>query len=156
MKESLKIQIRTMKDFFDNSTAVLTEDDSNYAPQPEMLTVAQHVAHTAHTIEWFLDGAFSESGFDLNWDEHMEEIKKIHSLQDARQWMERAVDRVMDSLDDKTESEWLAKIADGPIMGKVPRFAIFNAMTDHTAHHRGALTVYARLVNKTPAMPYGG
>ena len=39
-------------------------------------------------------------------------------------------------------------------MGGLPRSAIFGAITDHTAHHRGALTVYARLLGKTPPMPY--
>jgi uncharacterized damage-inducible protein DinB len=39
-------------------------------------------------------------------------------------------------------------------MGGVPRFAITNALTDHTAHHRGALTVYARLLGLVPPMPY--
>ncbi len=37
---------------------------------------------------------------------------------------------------------------------RVPRFAIFSAITDHTAHHRGALTVYARLKGIVPPMPY--
>jgi uncharacterized damage-inducible protein DinB len=32
--------------------------------------------------------------------------------------------------------------------------AIFGAITDHTAHHRGALTVYARLAGAVPPMPY--
>ena len=39
-------------------------------------------------------------------------------------------------------------------MGGVPRAAILSGITDHTAHHRGALTVYARLLGKTPPMPY--
>jgi uncharacterized damage-inducible protein DinB len=47
-----------------------------------------------------------------------------------------------------------APIADGPVLGGAPRSAILAAMGDHTAHHRGALTVYARLRGKTPAMPY--
>jgi uncharacterized damage-inducible protein DinB len=32
--------------------------------------------------------------------------------------------------------------------------AIFRAITDHTAHHRGALTVYARTQGIVPPMPY--
>jgi uncharacterized damage-inducible protein DinB len=48
----------------------------------------------------------------------------------------------------------MAPIADGPIMGGAPRMAIFGAITDHTAHHRGALTVYARLGGAVPPMPY--
>ena len=38
---------------------------------------------------------------------------------------------------------------------KVTEDQIVAAMADHTSHHRGALTVYARLRGKTPAMPYG-
>ena len=32
--------------------------------------------------------------------------------------------------------------------------AIASAITDHTAHHRGALTVYARVSGLVPPMPY--
>ena len=32
--------------------------------------------------------------------------------------------------------------------------AIFSGITDHTAHHRGALTVYARVQGIVPPMPY--
>ena len=46
-------------------------------------------------------------------------------------------------------------LPEGPIMGGLPRMAIFGAITDHTAHHRGALTVYARLQGVVPPMPYG-
>ena len=40
------------------------------------------------------------------------------------------------------------------IMGGAPRMAIVGGIIDHTAHHRGALSVYARLRGKAPAMPY--
>ena len=36
----------------------------------------------------------------------------------------------------------LHQMPDGPIMGGAPRFAIFGAITDHTAHHRGALEAF--------------
>jgi len=36
----------------------------------------------------------------------------------------------------------------------MPRMAMIGAITDHTAHHRGALTVYARLNQVVPPMPY--
>ena len=45
-------------------------------------------------------------------------------------------------------------LPEGPVMGGAPRLAIVNAITDHTAHHRGTLTVYSRLRGHTPAMPY--
>jgi uncharacterized damage-inducible protein DinB len=39
-------------------------------------------------------------------------------------------------------------------MGGAPRLAVFVAIADHTAHHRGALAVYARLNGIVPPMPY--
>ena len=45
-------------------------------------------------------------------------------------------------------------LPEGPVMGGQPRFTIFGAITDHTTHHRGALTVYSRLRGHVPAMPY--
>ena len=37
---------------------------------------------------------------------------------------------------------------------EAPKGAAAQGLVDHTAHHRGALAVYARLVGKTPSMPY--
>jgi uncharacterized damage-inducible protein DinB len=44
----------------------------------------------------------------------------------------------------------------GPVMGGQPISHIVWAMVEHTAHHRGALTVYSRQLGKVPPMPYGG
>jgi len=41
------------------------------------------------------------------------------------------------------------------IMKGAPKMSIVYALADHTAHHRGALSVYARLLGKKPQMPYG-
>ncbi len=40
------------------------------------------------------------------------------------------------------------------IGGDLPRIAIVGAMAEHMAHHRGALSVYARLLGYAPPMPY--
>jgi uncharacterized damage-inducible protein DinB len=40
------------------------------------------------------------------------------------------------------------------VMGGAPRYAVISAIEDHTAHHRGALTVYSRLRGHVPTMPY--
>ena len=40
-------------------------------------------------------------------------------------------------------------------MSGAPRLAVVSGIVDHTAHHRGALSVYCRLLNKVPPMPYG-
>jgi len=54
-----------------------------------------------------------------------------------------------------TAEEWATPLAPGPIMGGAPRLAVFSAIAEHTAHHRGALSVYSRLLGKVPPMPYG-
>jgi len=48
----------------------------------------------------------------------------------------------------------MTPMPEGPVLGGAPRIAIVSGITDHTAHHRGALTVYARLSGKVPPMPY--
>ena len=51
-------------------------------------------------------------------------------------------------------SPFVKRAALGQIMGGAPRMAVISAITDHTAHHRGALTVYARMNTIVPPMPY--
>jgi uncharacterized damage-inducible protein DinB len=45
-------------------------------------------------------------------------------------------------------------MAPNVIFGEIPRWSVILGLVDHTAHHRGALTVYARLKGLTPPMPY--
>ena len=142
------------RDYFNRSTRNLTEAQSTFAPADGMMTAAQQVAHTAHTIDWFVQGAFRPEGFDLNWGEQAKIVGSYTSLEQARAWFERAVASAAAKIESLGDAELLTPVADGPIMGGVPRMAIFGAITDHTAHHRGALTVYARLNGIVPPMPY--
>lgn len=146
--------IESMKSFFDRSTSVFDEHDSPFAPKPEMLTVAQQVAHTAQAVEWFIEGAFDAKGFSTDFEKAHAQVRAVGSLKAAREWMDRACARALEVAGSKSMADFMQPIAPGPIMGGAPRAAIFSAMTDHTAHHRGALAVYARLLNKTPPMPY--
>lgn len=45
-------------------------------------------------------------------------------------------------------------IPDTRIMEGAPRLAVVSGIVDHTAHHRGSLAVYARLIGKQAPMPY--
>jgi uncharacterized damage-inducible protein DinB len=148
------MSIETQKQFFDRATSCFDEMDSGFAPKPEMFTVAQHVAHVAQTIEWFMDGAFSPKGFSVDFEKHHNELKKVTSLKAAREWMDRATKNALEVLTKKTMADLHQPIAPGPIMGGLPRVSIFEALADHAAHHRGALSVYARLLGKVPPMPY--
>jgi len=120
-----------------------------------MMTAAQQVAHTAQTVEWFMEGAFRPEGFNLDFEGLAKAVQACTSLAAARDWFERAMAAAKQRVATLTDAELLAPLPDGPVMGGLPRMAIFSAITDHTAHHRGALTVYARLQGVVPPMPYG-
>jgi uncharacterized damage-inducible protein DinB len=154
MKQGLHAQLDAMKEFFDRSTRVLEEADSNFAPKEGLFTAAQQVAHVAQTVEWFFNGAFAPGGFNLDFENLERELRAVTSLATAREWWVRAVNSAKASVDSHSEEEWRSPLPPGPIMGEQPRFHIFGALTDHTAHHRGALTVYSRLLGKVPPMPY--
>lgn len=144
-------QLEVSKQFFNRSTRVLEEPDSEFRPQPGMMTVAQQVAHTAQTIEWFVQGVTSTGGFDLNFDQHAKELQKVTSLVAARKMLEAAFSKALQFVRD---SDLASSIPPGPIMGGQPLGNIVWAIVEHTAHHRGALTVYSRQLGKVPPMPY--
>lgn len=154
MAEQALMQLQTVHEFFNRSTRNLTEAHSIFAPAEGMMTAAQQVAHVAHTIDWFMEGAFRPEGFDTNWEEHAKIIAGYTSLEKARGWFEQAISNAKVKVAEMDDDELFEPIAEGPIMGGAPRLAIFGAINDHTAHHRGALTVYARLNGVVPPMPY--
>ncbi|MBL8143784.1 MAG: DinB family protein [Acidobacteria bacterium] len=148
------MELSAAHEYFNRSTRNLTEAQSTFAPAEGMMTAAQQVAHVAHTIDWFVEGAFRPEGFDVNWEEHAKVIGSYTSLAQARDWFERAVAAARAKAESCSDADLMMPIPDGPIMGGAPRLAIFGAINDHTAHHRGALTVYARLNGIVPPMPY--
>lgn len=147
-------EIRSTRKFFDTSTACLDEADSGFAPVAGTWTVAQQVAHVARTVDWFVEGTFRSEGFDMDFDRHVAEILPVRSLTEARAWAARAFDAAEKAFGEATLESLGQPLAEGPVMGGMPRQSVIGAIADHTAHHRGALTVYARLLGKVPAMPY--
>jgi uncharacterized damage-inducible protein DinB len=154
LAEQAVAELESARDFFNRSTRNLTEAHSTYAPVAGTMTVAQQVAHAAHTFDWFIEGAFRPEGFDVDFEAHQRLIDGYTSLAAARAWFEKAVEDAKQVMGGKSDAELLAPMPEGPIMGGAPRIAIISALTDHTAHHRGALTVYARLQGIVPPMPY--
>ena len=148
-------ELSSAQEYFNRSTRNLSEAHSSALPAEGMMTAAQQVAHAAQTVEWFMEGAFRPEGFNLDFEALAKAIQACTSLAAARDWFERAMAAAKQRVATLTDAELLAPLPEGPIMGGVPRMAIFGAITDHTAHHRGALTVYARLQGLVPPMPYG-
>jgi uncharacterized damage-inducible protein DinB len=149
-------QLLTSKDFFTRSGRVLEEADSNFRPQPEMMTVAQHVAHVAHTLHWFVQGVSRPEGFDFDFEAQAKSLESVTSLTTARELLEDGFAHAIEFIRSCSPEFLATPLPEGPIMGGQPTSDIVWAMVEHTAHHRGALTVYCRLLGKVPVMPYGG
>ena len=118
------------------------------------MTTAQQVAHAAQTIDWFLEGAFRPEGFGMDFEAMAKDVAAVTSLAAARAWFDKAVAAASATVGSKSDAELSTPLPPGPIMGGMPRLAIVGAITDHTAHHRGVLTLHARLNGIVPPMPY--
>ncbi len=153
IRENLKETLRSMREYFNRSTRPLSEEHSGFAPQEGLYTVAGIVAHVAQTVEWFFDAAFAKD-WNMDFEGMDKEVRSVTSLAQARAWFERAVEKALQEVSAHSEEEWASLFPPNPIMGEAPRFSILGAVTDHTAHHRGALTVYQRLLGLKPPMPY--
>ena len=139
--------------YFKATASVFSEEDSSYAPQPKLYTVAGHVAHAADSVDWFVEGAFG-NGWDMEFEALISRANTVTSLKGATDWWERSCGNCSKVVGAAWASEPVKPVAVARIMEGAPRSAIVSAVTDHTAHHRGALAVYARLLGKEPPMPY--
>jgi hypothetical protein len=108
-------QILASKEFFERSTRVLEENDSEFRPRDEMMTVAQQVAHTAQTLEWFLNGATQPEGFDLNFEEQAKALVGVTSLAMAYKRLDAAFTRAVDFLRSRKPEELAHPLPPGPV-----------------------------------------
>jgi len=68
--------------------------------------------------------------------------------------LDRAFSRAISVVGAASDETLLEPIPNDMILDGAPRMAVISAIVDHTAHHRGSLAVYARLLGKVPPMPY--
>ena len=151
--ERLVKELETSLKYFKATLAVFEEEDSGFAPQPDLYSVSGHVAHTADSVEWFVEGAFGK-GWNMDFEGLIAAARAVTSLSDAVGWLDRAYATAAEAVGSASDEALSAPIPDRRIMAGAPRAAIVGAIADHSAHHRGSLAVYARLLGKTPAMPY--
>ena len=150
------LPIKQSLQFLSRTCSVFKEEDSGFAPTPGQFTTAQQVAHVAQTIDWFMLGGFNPEGFDMDFATHHAAVRDVQSLEFALTWLVKSVDEAAAILAEKTAEDMMEPLPQGPIMGGEPRAAIVAAIAEHTAHHRGSLAVYARLLGYAPPMPYEG
>lgn len=149
----LAIQLETSHKYIRSTISIFEEEDAGFAPQPELYTVAGHIAHAADSVEWFVEGAFGK-GWNMDFEGLIAAARAVETLEEATAWLDRAFETAIATFKAASDEELAATIPDERIMGGAPRSAIVGPIVDHTAHHRGALTVYARLLGKVPKMIY--
>lgn len=153
LSDGLVQELQATQKFFKTTLSVLEPSDEGFAPSPETYTVAGHVAHTADSVDWFMAGAFG-GGWDLDFDASIAKAKAVTSLKEATAAFDRAFADAISTIQSQTDEQLQAPIEDTRIMGGAPRLSVVSGIVDHTAHHRGSLAVYARLLGKVPLMPY--
>ena len=139
--------------FFRATASIFEPGEAGFAPDPELYTVAGHIAHAADSVDWFVEGAFGD-GWDMDFEALVARAKAITSLEEATAWLDRAFSSAISVVGGASDQALSEAIPDRRIMEGAPRSSIVGAIADHTAHHRGALAVYARLIGKVPLMPY--
>ncbi len=139
--------------FFKTTISVFEPADAGFAPHPDLYTVAGHIAHAADSVDWFIEGGFGQ-GWDMEFDALVAKAKAVTSLEEATAWLERAFAHAAEVVGAASDETLFQPMSDTRLMGPAPRSAVISGIVDHTAHHRGSLAVYARLIGKVPAMPY--
>jgi uncharacterized damage-inducible protein DinB len=151
--EDLARMLQSIQTFFEKTVSCFQPGDGGFAPKEGMFTVAQHIAHAAQTVEWFMEGAFRPQGMEMDFAALEAEVRQIESLEDAMAWWRSALQEAHAALEGSAPEAWDEPIR-GHLMAGMPRRSILGGLNDHTAHHRGALAVYARLLGREPPMPY--
>jgi len=130
-------------------------EEGGYCPAAGMMTAAQQVQHLALTVRWFAEGAFG-GGFDTDFEKLEAGNPPGITWAEAMHNINTAYDDYIAFLVTLTSGELDAAIPENPIFPEgTPRSAVVIAQGEHTAHHRGALTVYLRLLGIVPPMVYG-
>ncbi|MEM1178576.1 MAG: DinB family protein [Acidobacteriota bacterium] len=149
-------QLHSSRTFFELSTSKLTDEHSSFAPFEGLMTVTQQIAHTADTFDWFHDALLDMEGFDMDFEAMTARINKPSTVTEAREWFGRAHDRLVAFVEASTPESLAVQLPENdPVIPGAPRAALVAATVEHTAHHRGVLTVYARHLGLVPPMPYG-
>jgi uncharacterized damage-inducible protein DinB len=154
LAQQAQADLELARERFNRSIKPLTDAQSSVQPAPDMMTAAQQVAHVAHTIEWFMERAFSPRGFDTPFEALAAPVRTCTSMTQAKAWFDRSIAQAKDIVAGKTDEELLSPLPDGRIMGGAPRLQVVRGMIEHAAHHRGALTVYARVAGLVPGGAY--
>jgi uncharacterized damage-inducible protein DinB len=154
LKAEALAEINETEKFLDRTLRCFDESDSLFRAAPACYSVAAHVRHAARAIDWFREGALHDR-WNLDFEADIAEAHAATSLEEARADLAVAFSRLREEIATTPAGRLAELLPDNPILPGRPRLHVVGGVVDHTAHHRGALAVYARLLGKEPLMPYG-
>ncbi len=100
--------------FFHTSVKVFEEKDSGFIPVEGTWSVAHQIAHTAQTIDWFVEGAFRPEGFRMEFEEMEKEMKACTSFEEALKWFDKSIDNACNVIGAKTEQKSVEPVTESP------------------------------------------
>ncbi len=145
--------VRREQKYLMNIVRSFKPDHGDFRPVDGMMSVAQQVRHIALTVKWFREGAFG-AGFDMDFGKLEAENQRSVALDASVKELEETYSAYAEFLGSLRAAELLAPMPPNAIFWEAPKMAVLSAGADHTAHHRGALSVYLRLLGITPVMVY--
>ncbi|MFP2927993.1 DinB family protein [Pyxidicoccus sp. 3LG] len=176
------VRIRAHRQFFRRTLEAFQEEDADFQPRPGMLSVVGQVHHVIAGLELFLAGVFPlmerfkgrewksrrgpgqtwlglEAGFtSLEWTKVSNDNLSggdgsSSPLAFALQAFDETMSLAAELYGQLSREEMLMALPENPIRLRTPQEAL-EIMLDHTAHHRGGLAQYARLLDREPKIPY--
>lgn len=151
-KEVVKL-IKTERHYLQNILKDFRPEHGDFKPSEEMRTVGQQIKHIALTTKFYYETVFG-SGFTMSFEDYKAEMKKPISLEKALKDLDECYNKAESLVGNKTAAELNAPLPDNPMLGEGTLESVIIRNTDHTAHHRGALTVYLRLLGIKPQIIY--
>jgi hypothetical protein len=176
---SLSFKIRKQKEFFHRTVSCFTEEDAGYQPREDMLSVVGQIYHIAGANELMISGVLHEIDrfkgvkyvslrpgatwipWSMEWAKSTideantveEEKPEFVSLKRALQVWDGTMDIADEVFGSLTQEELFRPFKPNP-MRIISAQKAFEAMIDHTVHHRGGLAQYARFCGRDPKIPY--
>lgn len=146
-------RMRQDRHFLQNIIKDFKEEHANFRVDG-MWTVAQQIRHIGRVVWWFWKGGF-EGEWDMDFAKEEAEISKPVTLAAALRELDENYNGFIEFLEGVPEAELDRKLkVPGVLPQDANHWTVLNAITDHTAHHRGALAVYLRLLGIKPTMVY--
>ena len=62
LKQRLLGELYASRSFFERSIDCLEDQDGQFCPKEGMMTVTQQMAHTADTVDWFMEAVENPEG----------------------------------------------------------------------------------------------